>query len=302
MKDLDSFNPFAVFFWFIITAVIAMFNLNPVIAALSFAGSLSLLLIREKRRRYGIHISALLIAAGCCLLNGFFSHNGKTVLLVINNNPITAQAFIFGLVTGVTAASVIYWFSTFSEIMTSDKIIYTLGRVSPKAALILTMSLRFIPLFIGKAKEINNSQKAMGIYKDETIVSRIRGVSRVFSAMITYATENVIITSDSMAARGYGSGRRRQYSLFSFKPRDAALMAVTAALSAVSFVSTGAGYFDFWFYPELSEINSGAGAISGYICFGILCFIPAFIEGGDRLRWRYLKSKISLSHIPEAGR
>ena len=301
MIDFASFNPAAVFGYFIITAVIAMFNLNPVTAVISLIGSLSLMLIRGKGGKYGVHILALLTAAGCCIINPLFSHNGKTVLLVINNNPVTFEAFIFGLVTGITAASVIYWYSSFADIMTSDKIIYTIGKASPKAALILTMALRFIPLFARQAKEINASQKAMGLYKNETIVSRIRGVTRVFSAMITYATENIIITADSMAARGYTGRRRRPYALFSFKKRDAVFTIVFLLLAGISIFSTASGAFDFWFYPEITAIRTDAAAIAGYTAFAFLCMMPTFIEGGDRLRWRYLKSTISVSHIPQAG-
>ena len=278
-----------------------MFNLNPVTAVFSLIGSLSLMLIRGKGRKYGVHIPALLTAAGCCIINPLFSHNGKTILFVINNNPVTFEAFVFGLVTGITAASVIYWYSSFADIMTSDKIIYTIGKASPKAALILTMALRFIPLFTMQAREINASQKAMGLYKNETVISRIRGVSRVFSAMITYATENIIITADSMAARGYTGRRRRPYALFSFRKRDAAFTVVFLLLAGVSIISTANGAFDFWFYPEITAIRADAPAITGYTAFALLCMTPTFIEGGDRLRWHYLKSTISHSHIPQAG-
>jgi energy-coupling factor transport system permease protein len=301
MIDFASFNPAAVFGYFIVTAVIAMFNLNPVTAVISLIGSLSLLLIRGKGGKYGVHIPALLTAAGCCIVNPLFSHNGKTVLLVINNNPVTYEAFIFGLVTGITAASVIYWYSSFADIMTSDKIIYTIGKASPKAALILTMALRFIPLFARQAKEINASQKAMGLYKGETIISRIKGVSRVFSAMITYATENIIITADSMAARGYTGRKRRPYAIFSFKRRDAFFTLAFLAFAGVSIYATASGAFDFWYYPEITAIRADAGAVGGYIAFALLCMMPTFIEGGDRLRWHYLKSTISHSHIPGAG-
>ena len=42
------------------------------------------------------------------------------------------------------------------------------------------------------------------------------------------------------------------------------------------------------------------GAVAGYIAFALLCMMPTFIEGGDWLRWHYLKSTISHSHIPGA--
>lgn len=298
MNGLKSLNPAVVFFYFTAVNVIAMFNINPVTALISFAGSVILWIVRDGRKDKRIHLLSVAVILGCAVINPLFSHNGKTAVMVINNNPVTLEAFVFGLTTGVIAASVFYWFSTFSDVMTSDKIIYTVGKASPKAALILTMSLRFIPLFIDRSKKINNAQKAMGIYRDETVISRFRGIARVFSAMVTYAVENMIITAESMEARGYTGSKRRPYSLFGFIPRDFAVLSVSAVLSAFIIFLQASGRIDFWFYPEITGLRAGPAALSGYCLYSALSLIPSVIEGGDRIRWRFLKSRISASHTP----
>jgi energy-coupling factor transport system permease protein len=296
MNGLKSVNPAVAFIYFIMANIIAMFNINPVTALISLFGSGLLWFVRDGKKDGKIHLLTLAVILGCAIINPLFSHNGKTVIMVINNNPVAFESFIFGLTTGVIAASVFYWFSTFSVIMTSDKIIYTVGKISPKAALILTMSLRFVPLFIDRAKTINNAQKAMGIYREETIISRFKGTARVISAMVTYAVENMIVTAESMEARGYTGSKRRPYSLFKFLPRDYIILAVTVLFSSVIIYIQAAGFIDFWFYPEITGLNTGAAAVLGYCLYFILCLIPTLIEGGDRIRWRFLKSKISVSH------
>lgn len=296
MSGLESLNPVAVFIYFIMVNVITMFNINPVTALISLFGSVLLWFVRGGRKDKRIHLLALAVILGCAIINPLFSHNGKTVIMVINNNPVAFESFVFGLTTGVIAASVFYWFSTFSAVMTSDKIIYTLGKISPKAALILTMSLRFVPLFIDRAKTINNAQKAMGIYREETIISRFKGIARVVSAMVTYSIENMIVTAESMEARGYTGAKRRPYSLFKFLPRDYVIIIITAVFSAIIIFIQAAGYIDFWFYPEITGLYTGAPALCGYCLNFVTALIPTFIEGGDRIRWHLLKSKISASH------
>ena len=100
--------------------------------------------------------------------------------------------------------SVLYWFRTLTHIMTSDKLLYLFGSVSPKLALILSMTLRYIPLFRSQIRKTQQAQKALGLYKEDSIPDNIRGGIRIFSVMVSWALENGVITADSMTARGYG--------------------------------------------------------------------------------------------------
>ena len=41
-----------------------------------------------------------------CLINGFFTHDGDTVLFYINSNRITSEGFLFGFWAGVLLAAI----------------------------------------------------------------------------------------------------------------------------------------------------------------------------------------------------
>ena len=297
MRNLDSLNPLAVSVYFIAVAFMGMFSSNPIIIILFFVGALLLYITSDYCKEKKVHIFAFILILGCGLINPIFSHNGKTIIFVFNNNLVTFEAFIYGLFMGLMIAAALYWFAIFSAIMTSDKVIYTVGRASPKLALTLSISLRFIPLFIKKSKEVNLSQKAMGLYKDDTIISKIKGLSHVFSIMVTYIVEKTIITADSMAARGYGGEKRSSFSLFKFKLCDIIFIFVVVIFSTIMIISTATGALDYSFYPELKIPNNDLPTIFGYISYGILCLSSTAIEGGEKLKWHFLKSKIYPSPI-----
>ena len=63
--------------------------------------------------------------------------------------------------------SVMVWFASYNEIMTSDKFLYIFGRVVPSVSMILTMVLRFVPNYTRKAKQIANARKCIGKAGDE---------------------------------------------------------------------------------------------------------------------------------------
>ncbi len=297
MKNLDSLNPLAVSTYFIVVALMGMFSLNPVIIILFFLGALLLYITSNYCKDKRVHIFAFIIILGCGLINPIFSHNGKTIIFVFNNNLITFESFIYGLFMGFMIAAAIYWFAIFSSIMTSDKVIYTVGKASPKLALTLSLSLRFIPLFIKKSNEVNLSQKAMGLYKDDTIIAKIKGMSRVFSVMVTYIIEKTIITADSMASRGYGGEKRTSFSLFKFRLCDIIFSIVVFVLLSIMVISMATDSLDYSFYPELSKPNDDFFAILGYVSYGVLCTSSTVIEGVEKLKWHFLKSKIYPSHI-----
>lgn len=300
MKSLKSYNPLSVSLCFLSVILISMFSLNPIIIMLSFTGGLILYCSTPYCKSKKIHISVFIIIAGCTILNPIFSHNGKTPLLFINNNAVTAEALVYGLFMGIMVAGALYWFAVYSEIMTADKVVHSVGRFFPKSALMLTLALRFIPVYIKKSKEAMAVQKTLGTFKTDSIVYKVKSVMRVFSVMISYMIENTIITSDSMAARGYGGGKRSRYRIFSFDTADWALTAVAAVIGGIYIAVSAFGFLDYSFYPSMKLPGFETAAVAAYSGYFILCLIPTIIEAGDKLKWRLLKSKISPSHTPAA--
>lgn len=290
MKHFEDFNPIAVAIWFLCATGVAMFSMNPIILTASFSGAVLFLLIKDKNEKSGFHLFTLLLFIVMTILNPLFNHNGGTVLFIMNDLPVTLEALIYGAFASLMIVSVIYHFRNFSDIMTEDKLLYIFGGLSPGLSLILSMALRYIPLMTRQIKKTENSQKALGLYKEDNIIDKIRGRLAIFGIIVTWSLENGIITADSMTARGYGTGKRSRYSLFRRRKGDVVLVITTAVLfflTVFGLYGTECEYYPFF---KLSELNPKS--LTAYISYGILLLIPIFIEIKEAIKWKCLKSRI----------
>ena len=309
MKENDSFSmchPLLNFFYFAVALLFTMFNQHPVFLGISYAGAFvygGLLNGWRKTLKQGLLLTlpGLLIIA---LLNPMFNHYGVTMLYYIESsgNWITLEALVYGLVLGAVMFIVIQWFSCYNTVMTSDKFIYLFGRIIPALSLVLSMALRFVPRFLRQLKVIRNGQKAMGRDVSEgTVLNRIKYGLQMVSILVTWALENAIETSDSMRSRGYGLHGRTAFSIYRLTRRDCFLGAVMGGLFAVFTVGCagGAAYavydprivmagFSFQGYTAPVKV-SPQFAIITYICFGIFCFIPVFLELYEN--WKLSRSR-----------
>lgn len=290
MRTISDYNPISVAVYFLAVAGIAMFCMDGVILSLSLFGAVLFYLVKNGRKNAKLHLYSFLLFSGTVLINPLVSHNGKTVLFVINHSPVTLEALIYGIAAGGMVVSVLYWFGMFTQIMTADKLLYLFGAFSPKLSLMLSMALRYVPLFGKQAKRVDMSQKALGLYREESLPDNIRGKTRIFSVMVTWALENGIVTADSMAARGYGLGKRSRYSVFAFRGRDALLLCLSALLFGLTLF--GIKDVEFTFYPETALRGLDAMGYVGYGAYGLLAVLPTVIEWKEALRWKYLRSKI----------
>ncbi|MBR5365564.1 MAG: energy-coupling factor transporter transmembrane protein EcfT [Clostridia bacterium] len=290
MRSLEDYHPRAVGLYFLAVTGIAVFSMNPVIVAESLFGSLFLYLVRHGLRDGKTHLATLGLFLVLTLVNHVVSHNGVTPLFVVNNNPVTLEALLFGAFTAAMITGTIYWFRSFSEIMTSDKLLCLFGALSPKLALVFSMALRYVPHFRRQSERVNASQRAMGLYKEDNILDAAKGGGRVFSILLTWALENGIITADSMAARGYGLGRRTSYTIFRRRPRDLVFLALSVILAAL----TVAGSFrlSHSYYPVFRVDVPDAWGSAGLFAYGLLTLLPSILEIKEAIRWRWYLSKI----------
>ncbi len=291
MKDFADYNPIAIFIYFLAAAGFAMFTADPVILAISLAGSVLFFIFRNGHKELRSHLFFLILFLVMSLINPLFNHNGVTVLFVMNDNPVTLEAFYYGIASSAMIVSILYWFRSFTQIMTGDKLLYLFGSAAPKLSLILSMALRYIPLFGKQSKKTDSAQKALGLYKDDNIVDRVRGGTRVFSVMVTWALENGIITADSMTARGYATRRRTFFALYKFRKNDLVLILISLGLLVVSAVGMGLGVTSFEYYPAIQSAPVTAASIFTYAAYGLLAFIPTIFEAEEGLKWKYLLSR-----------
>ena len=292
MKSFTDCNPIAIAIWFFCVTGMAMFCNYPILVAISFIGAAAFFVMRNGLTHGKTHFFFIILFVILALANPLMSHNGVTVLFVLNDNPVTLEALLYGVNSAAMIVGVLYWFRSFTQIMTSEKLLYLTGAVSPKISLVLSMALRFVPLFGKQSRRINDAQTAMGLYKDDNIVDDIRGRMRVFSVLITWALENGIITADSMAARGYGSGRRTNMKRFTFSLQDIVIIALSISLMAVCAVSASKDSFDLVFYPAIKSKSPDTLGICGLCAYFLMILIPFVVETEVKLKWKYLRSGI----------
>ena len=292
MKAFGDYNPITVFVCLMSAAGVCMFCMDPLLLLLSLTGAAALFFARHGFHAWRSCWWYSLIFLGSLVLNPLFNHNGMTVLFVLNDNPITLEALCYGAAMGAMIVGVMWWFLSFSGIMSSDKLLYLFGAVSPKLALILSMTLRYVPLFRRQAVKTNQAQKALGLYKEDSIPDTLRGGLRVFSVMVTWALENGVITADSMSARGYGVGRRSHFAIFRFRKADGILVALALLLLGLTLAGLGLGAVGWGYYPRLAMPELSAFSYISYFSYGLLCLLPATLEILEAIKWRSLRSAI----------
>ncbi len=290
MRRFADHNPVAVSAYFLCVTGVCMFTMEPILLCLSLAGAAATLIATGEGRKWKAHLYTLLLFAGMALVNPLVSHNGVTVLFVMNHNPVTLEALIYGVAAGGMIVTVMTWFRSFTAVMTSDRLLYIFGSLSPKLALMLSMALRYVPLFGSQARRIRQSQTALGLYKEDNLPDRLRGGLRVFSVMVTWTLENGIITADSMTARGYGTGRRTRFSLFCWTRGDVALLLVSLLLTVLTLWGMAARTFTY--YPAVTATPATLRVVCGFAAYGLLTSVPAILTGKEELKWRFLRSKI----------
>ena len=167
MNRRDAFSdchPAVNFLYYALVLVLSMSLMQPVCLAISLlCASWYLLRLQGwdalwQKLRWLLPVMAL-----AAVMNPAFTHQGMTILTYLpSGNPLTLESILYGLAAAGLLASVILWFSSFSEVMTSDKFIYLFGRVAPALSLVLSMTLRFVPQFRAQLHTISEAQRTLG--------------------------------------------------------------------------------------------------------------------------------------------
>lgn len=292
MKDtFGSYHPSINFIYFVAVIGLSMFLMHPIFLGISLACSLT----------YAIYLSGakviynqLLYSVPLCmvigLINPLFNHEGMTIIGYLGDNPITLESIYYGCGMAVLFVDVLLWFKCYSYVMTSDKLIYLLGRKIPTLALIFSMTLRMIPLFKKQFQKVMRAQEGMGNRaKGKNIFAKIKWGMKVLSIMMTWMLENAIDTADSMRSRGYGLKGRSSFSIYSFQRKDRSVLILLVILISSVAIGIFYGEMQIRYFPSIKMQPITIRSMMTYLAYGLLCILPLSLHIVEDIKWHYLK-------------
>ena len=288
----SGFHPGVNLAFFVAALGLTMFIQQPVYLLISMvSGCAYLLYLQGKKgflRQVGYLVPILIMMA---VMNPIFNHEGITILWYLpNDNPITLEAICFGLASAVMMGASIVWFNCCNTVFTSDKIIYLFGRVIPALSLMISMTLRFVPRFKYFLQSVLRTQQAM--HKPENTKEKLQQALAAFSATVSWAMEQSIVSADSMKSRGYGLFGRTAFSIFIFEKRDGITLLTLFLLCVGAVVPHVVGLMGWTYYPSMTGQLLGPVQILAYLCYGGMCNLPLIIDLMEDRKWNAFKSKI----------
>ena len=236
----------------------------------------------KRRGRRGAAFNLCLIPAGLlfALYYSTYHHFGVTVLRKnFIGNSMTLESLVYGLVIGVRFSAVFMWLESLFSVVSSDKIIYLFGRISPRLSLSATILLRFLPRLFREAGRINLARKAIGRGAGQgNLLRRFCNCLGIFSMLITWMISALALESDSMRSRGSLLRGRTAFSIYRFDNRDRAFAVTLCALMTLTAMAAILGAGTMWYDPRiLWKPLTGLSALTalGYVA---LCLLPMTME------------------------
>ena len=268
--------------------------MHPVFLAIVYAGAFAYSVKRCGKRAVIFSLCLLPLILAFALYYSSYHHFGVTVLRqnFIGNN-LTVESFVYGLVIGLRFATLCMWLEAIFRVVTSDKVVYLFGRVSPRLSLFLTILLRFIPRVGREARKINLAQKGLGRGSNQgNVFQRFINCLRIFSMLITWMISALVQESESMRSRGSLLRGRTAFSIYRFDNRDRAF--VIALFFGITLTAMGAilGATTMFYNPRIIwEPLENLSAVTA-VGYAALCLLPMGLEFWTEYRFQRARRKV----------
>lgn len=263
-----------------------LFN-HPVLLGISFLSALSYSLSLRGRQTLKLAVAFLLpTLLLVTVINAGFAHYGVTPLFFLpGGNAVTLEAVLYGLLTGSMVVTVFLWFTCYNAVVTNDKFLFLFAKRLPTFALLVSMTLRFIPVFARRFREVEQAQKGIGNETDSRLHTAIRNLTVVAS----WSVENAIETADSMKNRGYGETGRTSYCAYRMHRRDAFLICMILVLDAAMGAFMALKFTQASFNPTIQIAPFSIWTAGAFLCYAALCFMPLILDRTEARRWNRLR-------------
>ena len=233
--NFASYHPVLNLLFFVAAVAFTACWTRPGLVAVSFLCALAFSVRLRGPRAVAFGGALVLCALAFAALFAMNVHFGVTNLARTPiGNSITVESLTCGVIVGLKVAAVLVWLSCALCVFTADKVVFLLGRVFPKAAMMLAVVLRAVPVAGDRARKIAVAQSGIGKGPGQgNTPRRIANALRRASILISWSIERFIEMSDSMRSRGSALRGRTAYSLYRFDNRDRACYRLSGAYHGV---------------------------------------------------------------------
>lgn len=239
LSFLNQLHPLTAIIYFIeLFALLLLFNHFILMAGMLIAilGVCSWYFDAHKVRQLIIGSSSLM--AMIILFNVLLNQTGNHVLwrwqLGSVQFRLTETAIIYGLTMACSLGAMVVTFVLFNGVITIPKLSYLLFPVVPRLAMLLTISLRLVDLFIQKMKRLVMFQKNRNVIVSEgDFRQRLSKLGQLFRIILIASVSDAMETAVLMEARGFGTKKRSQYQRFHFQAMDGLFLGASVALFSV---------------------------------------------------------------------
>ena len=261
---------------------------HPVFLAIAWLCAFAYSVRRVGRKAVVFNLCLLPLIVVFALYYSAYHHFGVTVLRknFIDNN-MTLESLVYGLVIGLRFATVCMWLEALFSVVSSDKVIYLFGKVSPRLSLFLTILLRFLPRLSREAGRINLARRGVGRGAGQGSPFRwLMNCLEIISMLITWMISALALESDSMRSRGSLLRGRTAFSLYRFDNRDRAFVISLFTCITLTLMGVILGSGKMWYNPRIlwRPLNAiGILTAAGYL---VLCLMPLGLELWTDYRFR----------------
>lgn len=291
-SEFSTMHPLVLFVYYVSVIILSMVLLHPTFLLCS------VILLILLNVMHGIDRSLKKLIAGSLILafiiaaaNPLLSHRGATILFYLRNNPITLEAITYGYTLGLSFLTIAFAFASYHHIVTSHKFLYLFQRISPKAAILMMITIRFVPLFFQRLKQITMVQKTKGVdVAGGSLRTRAKNGMKLVTLLLVFSLEEALQTADSMQARGFGAAKRTTFERYRFTMRDGLLMCMIGLALLTCLIGSFYGYGVLSIYPTVASLGINGVEIFILIIYLLLISLPILIEGRERVWWRMQKS------------
>ncbi|MDC2864123.1 energy-coupling factor transporter transmembrane component T [Bacillus sp. BP-3] len=287
----SSMHPFINFLYYIGVIILCMVCLHPVF----LIGAICMILILNITQGNGEKLrkmlpSSLFFAFIITIANSLLTHRGSTILFYIGFNPITLEAVIYGCTMALSLIVIMFTFTSYNEMISSHKFLYLFSRISPKAALLTMITVRFVPLFMRRVTHITLVQKTKGVQVDAgSLKERAQNGMKLLQVLLVCSLEEALQTADSMQARGFGVTKRSTYIGYRMGRRDWFILSLFVILFVCCLFCVSKEYGILTIYPKVEALFLDRNDLFVFIPFLMYISLPILMEGREWLWWRMQK-------------